>query len=249
MKICSKCKQEIPLTNEYYHRNKNSKDGFQSWCKKCNSIQNKKYYKENIDEISEIRNQYYNDNKEKIKIKQMEYQNKNKDKIKEYQRDYQKKYSKVNKISISEYQKQYYIKNKNHLSKYKAQWIKDNPEKEKMIQLRRKTRIRQLPHYFTNEDWEYTKKYFNNSCAYCGITEYEHTIKTGQVLHQEHFIPVIKEGGYVRQNIIPACRDCNASKAEKDFFNWYHKQEYYDKKRERLILEYLSNNNIKTDVI
>lgn len=37
-KRCSCCHKIYPATAEYFHRNKNKKDGFQNQCKKCKSI-------------------------------------------------------------------------------------------------------------------------------------------------------------------------------------------------------------------
>jgi hypothetical protein len=35
MKICSKCDKELPITEEYFHRWKHSKDGYRACCKEC----------------------------------------------------------------------------------------------------------------------------------------------------------------------------------------------------------------------
>ena len=47
MKTCSKCKIEKPVSLEYFSKHKLTKDGFDSWCKKCrtkkNKINNSKY--------------------------------------------------------------------------------------------------------------------------------------------------------------------------------------------------------------
>ena len=58
-------------------------------------------------------------------------------------------------------------------------------------------------------------------------------------LEQEHFIPLSKGGGYSMGNIIPACRACNASKSDKDFFEWYPEYKYYSEERENKILDFL----------
>jgi 5-methylcytosine-specific restriction endonuclease McrA len=63
---------------------------------------------------------------------------------------------------------------------------------------------------FNENDWEETKKYFNNKCAYCG---------TEGVLVIEHAIPINKEklGEHKIGNIVPACKNCNQNKADKDY--------------------------------
>jgi hypothetical protein len=37
MKTCGCCGEELPATNEYFHRNARKKDGLQAWCKSCNN--------------------------------------------------------------------------------------------------------------------------------------------------------------------------------------------------------------------
>jgi 5-methylcytosine-specific restriction endonuclease McrA len=63
---------------------------------------------------------------------------------------------------------------------------------------------------FNENDWEETKKHFNNKCAYCG---------SEGVLVIEHAIPINKEklGEHKIGNIIPACKSCNQNKADKDY--------------------------------
>lgn len=36
IKICTKCKRELPATNEFFSKDKNSRDGLSYWCKECN---------------------------------------------------------------------------------------------------------------------------------------------------------------------------------------------------------------------
>lgn len=58
-------------------------------------------------------------------------------------------------------------------------------------------------------------------------------------LTQDHFLPLSKGGEYTVNNIIPACKNCNCSKQDKDFSEWYSKQEFYRKERELKILEHV----------
>jgi len=83
------------------------------------------------------------------------------------------------------------------------------------------------------EEWEDVKKYFDYECAYCG--------KDAKLTY-DHFHPFSKGGDFMKGNIIPACHSCNSSKNNKDFNEWYHKQPFYNKKRERDILKYINMN-------
>jgi 5-methylcytosine-specific restriction endonuclease McrA len=63
---------------------------------------------------------------------------------------------------------------------------------------------------FNESDWEETKKYFDNRCAYCGEED---------ILLIEHAIPINKEklGEHKIGNMVPACKRCNQSKADRDY--------------------------------
>jgi len=53
-KICTKCKNEYPLTAEYFHKDKTTADGFNRQCKDC---------------INEYQRERENREKEKLKRK------------------------------------------------------------------------------------------------------------------------------------------------------------------------------------
>ncbi|TKF32276.1 HNH endonuclease [Vibrio kanaloae] len=63
---------------------------------------------------------------------------------------------------------------------------------------------------FSEEDWLETKAYFNHKCAYCG---------EAKELVTEHAIPINKVylGEHKLGNLVPSCKECNSSKASKDF--------------------------------
>lgn len=86
----------------------------------------------------------------------------------------------------------------------------------------------------TEQQWEYTKQYFNNSCAYCGNDKVN--------LEQDHLIPMTKGGNYVMGNIIPACRRCNSSKRNNDFIEWYKKQPFFNSKMAYKVINFQINN-------
>lgn len=223
-KICSKCGREMPATNEYFSKDKKGKYGLRADCKKCYSIYRKKHYDKNKKQIREKQNEY-------LKI----YHLKNKEKISEYKKGYYKE----NKERILDYNKQYREENKEHIKKYKRKYKTNNREMFNKYKQKRRAIKKGLLSTLTTEQWEEIKKDFNNQCAYCGMTEEEHIKEWKEQLHQEHFIPLTSGGEYTHNNIIPACKSCNGSKGNKDFFDWYIEFEHYNKTREKNILEYL----------
>jgi len=75
-----------------------------------------------------------------------------------------------------------------------------------------------LPPTLTIDDWQQALDHFGNRCAYCG--------EVCDQLHQEHFIPMAKGGGLTRDNIIPACPDCNYDKLDKPPLDWLVNKEH-----------------------
>ena len=108
---------------------------------------------------------------------------------------------------------------------------KTNRDKFNLRDQKKKLKKRQLAATLTLNQWEDIKNYFNNKCAYCG----ENTKLT-----QDHFTPISKGGEYTHNNIIPACGSCNSSKRNREFIEWYPKQKFYSKKREKAILKFLN---------
>ncbi len=152
-----------------------------------------------------------------------------------------KKYYQKNKDAIKERQIKYYSENTELCRKRERRWRLNNPNARRVINERRRTRELELPSTLTSEQWGDIKAAFNHSCAYCGMSEKEHLKINGELLHQEHFIPLLKGGAHEKKNIIPSCRSCNSSKANKDFDEWYPKQEYYNEDRKIKILSHLNS--------
>jgi 5-methylcytosine-specific restriction endonuclease McrA len=77
---------------------------------------------------------------------------------------------------------------------------------------KRRAKRKLLPSGFTGTDWKAALVYFDHKCAYCGdkLTKAE----------QDHFIPVKLGGGYVKENIVPACSACNKAKRAKHPAEW-----------------------------
>ena len=153
---------------------------------------------------------------------------------------HKKEYYSDNCEYLKNYYLDYYAKNKEKCNNAEKEWRKNNPDKRAIITERRRTRERNLSSTLALDEWTEIKSHFNNACAYCGIDEESHLKENGELLHQEHVIPLIKGGGYDKGNIIPSCRSCNSSKSNKDFCEWYLNSKVYDKNREAKIMEHMN---------
>lgn len=255
-KTCTKCEIELPATNEYFNNDIKGKNGLSSQCKNCHN----KHYNQNKEHYKELRKQYYNENKEKISKQMKQYREENKERLlkkakqcnekykgkykgkyKEQKKQYReenkekikvsnKKYKEKNRDNLLELKNQYRKENREQIAEKQSIYRKENRSKCNVYSQKRRSSKKQLPHTLTVEQWILIQAKFNNKCAYCGEEK---------PLTQDHFIPLSKGGEYTHNNIIPACRSCNASKHDSDFFEWYSKQEYYSKEREIFILKHL----------
>jgi len=223
-KECNKCKQEVIATSEYFDRDKNCKDGLSRTCKQCMKEYNIKRYQEKKDKIKIQNRTYYENNKEHYK----ELFEKN---SREYYQAHKERYKNRND--------KYRVENIEYYRDYFRTYFIDNPDKKIELQTRRRERMDKLPFTLTGEQWRYIKSCFNNCCAYCGKTEEDELKENNRQLAQDHFISVVNGGGYILENMIPACTTCNSSKHDKDFFDWYPNYKYYDKERELQVLDHL----------
>lgn len=63
---------------------------------------------------------------------------------------------------------------------------------------------------YTEDDRDAALEFFGG-CAFCGVVE---------APRNEHLVPVIDRGDFVRQNVVPACAKCDDSKGQRDFRSW-----------------------------
>lgn len=86
-------------------------------------------------------------------------------------------------------------------------WRMAHPEKHRAIGRRREAAERGAEiQDFTGEQWEVRLNEFGGRCAYC--------LRVLQ-LEQDHVQPITKGGNHTYENIVPACRSCNAKKGNR----------------------------------
>lgn len=237
--FCITCKREFPLTSKYWNKG-NNKHGLRSECRDCTKAYDEQWRKENPHAWDE----WYEENREYKKAKCREWIEDNK----EYKKEYDKEYMELNGDRVRAQRRKYrrenphvarawYEQNKKSRAEYNREWSRSNKEKLNNYYQKRRARKESLPNTLTVEQWNSIIEDFNHQCAYCG----EDTELT-----REHFIALSRGGEYTHNNIIPACKSCNSSKMDKDFFQWYPTKDYYSKERKEFILEYLGyNKNIQ----
>ena len=78
----------------------------------------------------------------------------------------------------------------------------------------RRARLAGVESDFTHRDWELLQEMYCGMCAYCRETDVE--------LVRDHVEPIDAGGAHVFDNIVPACRPCNASKGAKPLLRWMY---------------------------
>jgi len=234
-KTCSTCKKVLPMTTNYFFKDKQYACGFRSQCKHCVATQRKQYMKN-----------YRLENKEKLKGYYTKFKELHKEELENYMKSYHKNREETltrNKYTQEEQEIQrkekllvqrkiYRESHKAQITKYRKQYNKEHKDIRLFQKQRNVARKTGTEATLTLKQWENSKEYFNNKCAYCGRE---------LPLQIDHFVPLASKGNLVASNIIPSCIHCNSSKQNKEFFKWYSTFKYYSKEREKIILEYLAS--------
>jgi hypothetical protein len=116
------------------------------------------------------------------------------------------------------------------------EWARNNKDK---VHQYNKNRSQNKTHNINMREWELCKTYFDNSCAYCGISEADAVMKTKNKLHKEH---VKHDGSNDIDNCIPACKNCNSEKHTFTLDDWYNKDNIkFNRDRYNKITSWIDN--------
>jgi len=206
------------------------KECIKRW-RKSNPEYMKQYQEKNHDILKakkkEYDRRYYKKNRrKKIEIAK-KWNEDNKKYRKEYMKNWWTNFYRENKEKILEYNKKYREKNRKEIKERSKQWRGNNPdkfrkilekynktEKGKMarqrIKAKRRAKEKEITSTLTLKEWLKILKEYNYKCAYCGI-EFNDKI----LPEKDHIIPISKGGDNNKENVVPACRSCNAKKNNK----------------------------------
>ena len=208
---CTQCHSELPL--ESFRKKANGKYGKASECRECERKRDETKY----NTISKIRNQTkeYKDRRNQRRF--LNWLNKHiKSKCHRQWLEVFIKSAKFNELfeqskavlkgsskdRSAEYQK---------TDRFKAivkKYLASDKGRAKRARGNHKRRLRakNARCTLTAAEWQDIKNIYKNRCVYCG------EIKT---LEMDHIIPISKGGDHVKENIVPACRSCNAKKGDR----------------------------------
>lgn len=128
--------------------------------------------------------------------------------------------------------------NKEANKKYIKQYWQSNPDKIRKYNENRQHKN----HVITKSEWKACKQYFNNACAYCGLSAEQHVCSYRGVekvydLHKEH---VDHEGSKYLDNCVPACVSCNSTKWKNPMEEWYRQQDCFSEERLQKIYKWIN---------
>jgi len=72
-----------------------------------------------------------------------------------------------------------------------------------------------VEHDLTPDQWAALQEAWAG-CAYCGAT--------GRPLQRDCVLPISRGGRYTLENVVPACRSCNASKCNDEATAWIRRK-------------------------
>lgn len=114
--------------------------------------------------------------------------------------------------------------------------------KEKLIEYAKNKKLNGT-HDITDEEWFACLDYFNQSCAYCGLSEADQFNHYNHQFHREHVIP---SGSNYIDNCVPACTKCNVSKHDTEFNDWYNESnKTFSKRRYNKIVNWMTKECFK----
>lgn len=230
LKVCSRCKQEKPVTEFYVGRFRN-RERISSYCKACISQKGKLYRQSHKEELQKKNREYCNS--EQGKQYGREYRDKNKDRRSALSKEYYQKhkdkciasarrwqaehpdYSKTWQASNHDrryskyisYIENYYQEHRDRFIEQGRVWRKTNPHKVKALNNKRRAREQEATgaDYTTDAMIAARWDYFGGTCWVCG----------GPAEAIDHVKPLKKGGAHLPCNLRPICKRCNSKKSAK----------------------------------
>lgn len=167
-------------------------------------IYDKRYHFNHKEERNKYSKQYYLNHKEEINEKHKQYYIDNPEYSKQHYQDH--------KDEIKQYSKQYRLNHPKEIREFQRKYRQDPKGKiiRQRSQIKRQTRFKEIINTLTFQEWLDILEEYNYRCTYCNK---EFTCES--LPEKDHIIPISKGGNNTKENIVPACRSCNAKKYNK----------------------------------
>jgi len=189
MKVCTKCRRELP--HEKYYTRGDGKKGLKSICRDCVNLRAKNRKAEQPAKWKEYWSEYSKIHKDKIN-----------DRVKKSLVGDDAKAQ-----AAREYRLRYRQEHEDYYREKQREWRATHPGYSYDKNIRRRAREKDSEGEFTRSEFRDLCASYGNRCLRCGIT--------GVELTADHVIPITKGGSSWITNIQPLCRSCNSRKSNR----------------------------------
>lgn len=213
--ICPRCKRELPLTSEFWHKHKGRKSGFSHKCKDCSNELLKEWNKNNPEKSREHSKKKASRHATEANARAKAWYENNKEYASERNRNYRREHS----DRIKAQKKDRRLKNPEHFRQLAQASYQRNRTLFLMHTKRRHNRIKGAGGKHTAVEIRALYQQQNGRCFHCNadlsVVAYE----------EDHWIAVSRGGNDNIENIRLLCPTCNRSKGNKFPHEW-HPEKY-----------------------
>lgn len=201
-KKCSLCGSLLPTSD--FSRDQQKSDGLTSRCKACISAQCKAYRQSDLGkkqyqkrlasgEFAERGRRYYSSPQGKA-IRQ---RFRDSEVAKKYRRSKRRK----------ELERARYHRPAGQAAAKRYRLSPAGRAKIARDRVKRRAATRSITATLTAQEWGQILDHHNHKCVYCGATE--------KRLTMDHLMPISRGGEHTKDNVVPACANCNSRKHDK----------------------------------
>ena len=151
----------------------------------------------NADKKNARRRAYSVLNRESVNGAQREYRARHPESHRAYQREYRRTHL--------EYERAYRNAHPERVAAWKRRSRENHPDQTRLYRATHRARKRGAEGRHTVEEWLSKLDLVGGCCIYCG--------RSDRPLTRDHKMPLSRGGSDAIDNVVPACRNCNASKA------------------------------------
>ena len=140
-RVCTKCGEEKPETEEYFHRDRKNRGGLSTICKECKNKASRRWHAKNPERARDRNRRWQSENPEKVRENVRRWQAENPEKVRETKRRWYAK----NTEKVRDKNRRWYADNREKEKERTKIWQAENPEKVKEAARRRRNTL--APYY------------------------------------------------------------------------------------------------------